>query len=32
MHVQVAMTIMADQSTEECEYRPFTQIKGNYPK
>ena len=26
------MTIMADQSAEEREYRPFTQIKGNYPK
>ena len=26
------MTIMADQSTEEREYRPFEQIKDNYPK
>lgn len=31
-YVQVAMTIMADQTTEEREYRPFTQIKDNYPK
>lgn len=31
-YVQVAMTIMADRSTEEREYRPFTQIKDNYPK
>lgn len=31
-YVQVAMTIMADQSTEEREYRPFEQIKDNYPK
>ena len=31
-YVQVAMTIMADRSTEECEYRPFEQIRDNYPK
>ena len=31
-YVQVAMTIMADRSTEEREYRPFKQIKDNYPK
>ena len=31
-YVQVAMTIMADRSTEEREYRPFAQIKDNYPK
>ena len=31
-YVQVAMTIMSDQSTEEREYRPFIQIKDNYPK
>ncbi len=31
-YVQVAMTIMADRTTEEREYRPFTQIKDNYPK
>lgn len=31
-YVQVAMTIMADQATEEREYRPFTQIRDNYPK
>ena len=31
-YVQVAMTIMADWSTEEREYRPFEQIKDNYPK
>lgn len=31
-YVQVAMTIMSDRSTEEREYRPFTQIKDNYPK
>ena len=26
------MTIMADQSTEEREYRPLEQIRDNYPK
>ena len=31
-YVQVAMTIMADRSTEEREYRTFEQIKDNYPK
>lgn len=31
-YIQVVMTIMADRSTEEREYRPFTQIKDNYPK
>ena len=31
-YVQVAMTIMADRSTEEREYRPFEQIRDSYPK
>lgn len=31
-YVQVAMTIMTDRSTEEREYRPFEQIRDNYPK
>lgn len=31
-YVQVAMTIMADRSAEEREYRPFEQIRDNYPK
>ncbi|WP_165055673.1 MULTISPECIES: ATP-binding protein [unclassified Adlercreutzia] len=31
-YVQVAMTIMADRATEDREYRPFEQIKDNYPK
>lgn len=31
-YVQVAMTIMADRATEEREYRPFEQIRDNYPK
>ena len=31
-YVQVAMTIVADQSTEEREYRPLEQIRDNYPK
>lgn len=31
-YVQVAMTIMTDRATEEREYRPFAQIKDNYPK
>lgn len=26
------MTIMADRATEEREYRPFEQIRDNYPK
>lgn len=30
-YIQVAMTI-AEQSTEEREYRPFSKIKDNYPK
>jgi len=30
-YVQVAMTI-TEQSTEEREYRPFTQIRDNFPK
>lgn len=31
-YVQVAMTIMAERATEEREYRPFQQIRDNYPK
>ena len=31
-YVQVAMTIMANRSTEEREYRPFEQVRDNYPK
>lgn len=31
-YVQVAMTIMADRSTEEREYRPFERIRDNCPK
>lgn len=31
-YVQVAMTIMADWSTEERECRPFERIRDNYPK
>ena len=30
-YIQVAITI-AEQSTEEREYRPFTQIRDNFPK
>lgn len=30
-YIQVAMTIM-EQSTEEREYRPFSEIRDNYPK
>ena len=30
-YIQVAMTI-AEQSTEEREYRPFTKIRDNFPK
>ncbi|MBQ7118580.1 MAG: ATP-binding protein [Oscillospiraceae bacterium] len=30
-YIQVAMTI-AEQSTEEREYKPFTQIRDNFPK
>lgn len=32
VYIQVAMTIMADQATEEQEYRPFAQVRDNYPK
>ncbi len=32
VYIQVAMTIMADQATEEREYRPFAQVRDNYPK
>lgn len=31
-YVQVAMTIMNDRATEDREYRPFEQIRDNYPK
>jgi len=31
-YVQVAMTIMADERTEEREYRPLERIRDNYPK
>ena len=31
-YVQVAMTIMADWSIDEREYRPFEQVRDNYPK
>lgn len=31
-YVQVAMTIMNSPETENREYRPFEQIKDNYPK
>ena len=31
-YVHVAMSIMADRATEEREYRPFQQIRDNYPK
>ena len=31
-YVQVAMTIMNDRATEDCEYRPLEQIRDNYPK
>ena len=30
-YIQEAMTIMADRSTEEREYRPFTQIRTTIP-
>lgn len=30
-YIQVAMTIMS-RETEECEYRPFSMIRDNYPK
>ena len=31
-YVQVAMTIMASEKTEEREYRPLERIRDNYPK
>ena len=31
-YVQVAMTIMNDRKTEDREYRPFEQIRDNWPK
>lgn len=31
-YVQVAMTIMASEKTENREYRPLEQIRDNYPK
>lgn len=31
-YIQVAMTVMADPSTEEREYRPFARIRDNYPR
>lgn len=31
-YVQVAMTIMSDRATEDREFRPFEQIRDNYPK
>lgn len=31
-YVQVAMTIMSSQETEDREYRPFEKIRDNYPK
>ena len=31
-YVQVAMTILSSQNTEEREYRPLEAIKDNYPK
>ena len=31
-YVQVAMTIMASEKTEDREYRPLEQIRDNYPK
>ena len=31
-YVQVAMTIMGSERTEEREYRPLEQIRDNYPK
>lgn len=32
VYVQVAMTIMNDQKTEDREYRPLEQIRDNWPK
>ena len=31
-YIQVAMTIMASEKTEDREYRPLEQIRDNYPK
>lgn len=31
-YIQVSMTILADKSTEDREYRPYEHIKDNYPK
>ena len=31
-YIQVAMTIMASQETEDREYKPFQMISDNYPK
>lgn len=31
-YVQVAMTIMSDRKTEDRGYRPFEQIRDNWPK
>ena len=31
-YIQVAMTIMNDLETENREYRPFENIRDNYPK
>ena len=31
-YVQVAMTIMGSEKTEDREYRPLEQIRDNYPK
>ncbi len=31
-YVQVCMTIMNDQGTEDREYRPLESIRDNYPK
>lgn len=31
-YIQVAMTIMNDRATEDREYRPFEQVRDNYPK
>lgn len=31
-YVQVAMTILSSQNTEDREYKPLEEIKDNYPK
>ena len=31
-YIQVAMTILANEETEDREYRPFEIVKDNYPK